>query len=59
MSTDWPGARAFATGLVFPFVHAAASSSAMIAAGAGTRKSRIASSPYITGAAAAVILSSP
>lgn len=41
MFTGWPGARAFATGLVFPFVLAAASSAAMIAAGAATRKSRI------------------
>jgi leader peptidase (prepilin peptidase) / N-methyltransferase len=55
----WPGARAFATGLVFPFVLAAASSAAMIAAGAATRKSRIPSGPYMTGAAAAVILASP
>jgi hypothetical protein len=53
------GARAFATGLVFPFVLAAASSAAMIAAGAATRKSRIPSGPYMTGAAAAVILASP
>ena len=36
-----PGARAFATGLVFPFVLAAASSAAMIAVGAATRNSRI------------------
>ena len=59
MSPGWPGARAFATGLVFPFVLAAASSAAMIAAGAATRKSRIPSGPYMTGAAAAVILASP
>ena len=31
----------------------------MIAAGAATRKSRIPSGPYLTGAAAAVILASP
>jgi hypothetical protein len=54
----FPGAKAFATGLVFPFVLAAASSAAMIAAGAATRKSRIPSGPYMTGAAA-VILASP
>ncbi len=41
MFPGWPGARAFATGLVFPFVLATASSAAMIAAGAATRKSRI------------------
>ena len=59
MFPGWPGAGAFATGLVFPFVLCAASSAAMIAAGAATRKSRIPSGPYMTGAAAAVILASP
>ena len=39
MFPGWPGAGAFATGLVFPFV-LAASSAAMIAAGAATRKSQ-------------------
>ena len=58
MFPGWPGAGAFATGLVFPFV-LAASSAAMIAAGAATRKSRIPSGPCMTGAAAAVILASP
>jgi hypothetical protein len=55
----WPGAGAFAAGLVFPFVLAAASSAAVIAAGAATRKSRIPSGPYMTGAAATVILAGP
>ena len=59
MFPGWPGARAVATGLVFPFVLAAASSAAMIAAGPAPRKSRIPSGPYMTGAAAAVILASP
>ncbi len=54
----WPGARAFGPGS-FPFVLAAASSAAMIAAGAATRKSRIPSGAYMTGAAAAVVLASP
>jgi len=58
-SPGWPGARAFATGLVFPFVLAAACGAAMIAAGAAPRKSRIPSGPCMTGAAAAVILASP
>ena len=47
------------TGLVFPFVLAAVSSAAMIAAGAATRNSRIPSGAYMTGAAAAVVLASP
>ncbi len=58
MFSGWPSARAFATGLVFPFALAAASSAPMTAAGAATRKSRIPSGPYMTGAAA-VILASP
>ena len=58
MVPGWPGAGAFATGLVFPFVLAAASSAAMIAAGAATGKSRIPSGPCMAGTAAAVILAS-
>ncbi len=42
-----------------PGALAAASSTAMIAAGAATRKSRIPSGQYIADAAAAVILASP
>jgi len=41
MFPGWPGARAFATRLVSPFVLAAAGNAAMIAAGAATRNSRI------------------
>ena len=59
MFPGWPGARASAAGLVFPFVLAAASGAAMIAAGATARKSRIPSGPCMTGAAAAVILAGP
>ena len=59
MFPGWPGAGAFATGLVLRSLPAAASSGPMIAAGAATRKSRIPSGPCMTGAAAAVILASP
>ena len=59
MFLGWLGARAFVTGLVSPFVLAAVSGAAMIAAGAATRKSRIPFGPYMVGAAAAVILASP
>ena len=41
MFPGWPVARAFPTGPVSPFVLAAVSSAAMIAAGTVTRKGRI------------------
>jgi leader peptidase (prepilin peptidase)/N-methyltransferase len=59
MFLGWLGARAFATGLVSPFVIAAVTGAAMIAAGIATRKTRIPFGPYMVGAAAAVILASP
>jgi leader peptidase (prepilin peptidase)/N-methyltransferase len=59
MYLGWLGARAFAAGLVSPFVLAAASGAMMIAADAATRRSRIAFGPFMVSAAAAVILASP
>ena len=58
MFPGWPGAGAFANGSCTGSL-LAASSAAMIAADAATRKSSIPSGPYMTGAAAAVILARP
>ena len=59
MFLGWLGARAFAAGLVAPFVLTAAAGAALIAAGAATRHSRIAFGPFMVTATAAVILASP
>ncbi len=59
MFLGWLGARAFAAGLVAPFVLTAAAGAVLIAAGAATRNSRIAFGPFMVTATAAVILASP
>ena len=59
MFLGWLGARAFAAGLVAPFVLTAAAGAVLIAAGAATRNSRIAFGPFMVSATAAVILASP
>jgi leader peptidase (prepilin peptidase)/N-methyltransferase len=59
MFLGWLGARAFAAGLVAPFVLAAVTGAALIVAGAATRHSRIAFGPFMVIAAAVVILAGP
>jgi leader peptidase (prepilin peptidase)/N-methyltransferase len=59
MYLGWLGPRAFAAGMVAPFVLAAVTGTILIGAGAATRHSRIAFGPFMVSAAAAVVLVTP